>query len=293
MTTNQIKMPSSTETSTSSSSSSYNNNNNKNENKNKNKNKNTNSKPQCQPRAPSQPSSSNGQPPSNINDENKSASMSSYGTSTVYGIISAVGSAYGQYVAPYIPTYDNTDGQSQNNENNENNENEQQQKKQQKNGKNHHYPSNAQSNGHPSTSPPAQQQLQEATSSNSSIQYPLQSGDDTDASFSDLPEVLSSVEKDGIDTPWTKKMSQPLASSVQLRSITYKINGKKEKQTHKPFIFRLVHAQAFKTDFCIDNIAMHPSSWFAQNISLNDKSCFTIIVHLQVKSIKTSFITYH
>ncbi len=43
----------------------------------------------------------------------------------------------------------------------------------------------------------------------------------------------------------------------------------------------------------IDNIAMHPLSWYNQNISSDDISCFTIIVHLQVKSIKTSFITYH
>eukprot|EP00488_Nonionellina_sp_1-RS-2012_P002125 TRINITY_DN3902_c0_g1_i1.p1 TRINITY_DN3902_c0_g1~~TRINITY_DN3902_c0_g1_i1.p1 ORF type:complete len:124 (-),score=12.63 TRINITY_DN3902_c0_g1_i1:113-484(-) len=48
-----------------------------------------------------------------------------------------------------------------------------------------------------------------------------------------------------------------------------------------------------KTEQMIDHIAQHPCSWFNQNISVTDMSCFTMIVHLQVKSVKTSFITYH
>jgi len=43
----------------------------------------------------------------------------------------------------------------------------------------------------------------------------------------------------------------------------------------------------------MDHIAMHPSSWFNQNISMDDLSTFTLIVHLQVKSLNTSFISYH
>ena len=38
---------------------------------------------------------------------------------------------------------------------------------------------------------------------------------------------------------------------------------------------------------------MHPSSWYNKNINLNDKTCFVIIIQLQCKSIKSTFITYH
>ena len=117
------------------------------------------------------------------------------------------------------------------------------------------------------------------------------SNNPTDAANSNLNELLKSIEIEGIDTAWTKKFGQPKAETVQLRSITYKHDGK--KQISAPPVFKLIYAQAFKTDIMIDHIAMHPSSWFNQNISLDDMSTFTIIIHLQVKSIKTSFITYH
>lgn len=111
------------------------------------------------------------------------------------------------------------------------------------------------------------------------------------ASNSNLPQLISSISANGFNCAWTKKFEQPSPETVQLRSITYKLDGKKQKTADT--IFKLIYAQAFKTDIMIDHIAMHPSSWYNQNISLDDMSTFTIIVHLQVKSIKTSFITYH
>jgi len=108
---------------------------------------------------------------------------------------------------------------------------------------------------------------------------------------SDIKSVLERVASNGIDNEWTKSLDQPKADTVKLRSSTYKFDGKKECGQHA--VFRLVHVQAFKTDLVIDHVAMHPVSWFNQNMSLDDLSCFTLIVHLQVQSIKTSFISYH
>ena len=113
----------------------------------------------------------------------------------------------------------------------------------------------------------------------------------TDVTNSNLNELLKSIGIEGINTGWTKKFGEPKPETVQLRSITYKHDQK--KQISASSVFKLIYAQAFKTDIMIDHIAMHPSSWFNQNISLDDMSTFTIIIHLQVKSIKTSFITYH
>jgi len=122
------------------------------------------------------------------------------------------------------------------------------------------------------------------------IKFPMTDNLDN-ASHSDLHSQLDCIDKNGVDVAWTKNLSQPLPDTVSLRSVTYKIDQK--KQPSSPPVFRLIHGQAFKTDIMIDHIAMHPSSWYNQNISLDDMSCFTIIVHLQVKSLKTSFITYH
>eukprot|EP00483_Globobulimina_turgida_P009037 UN09055 len=115
------------------------------------------------------------------------------------------------------------------------------------------------------------------------------------SSDSNLCLLLNNVCNNGIDVAWSKHFTQPICDSVLLRTKTYKMDGKKKIDSlgdGSP-IFKLAHAQAFKTEIMMDHIAMHPLSWYNQNISLDDMSCFTIIVHLQVKSLKTSFITYH
>ena len=110
------------------------------------------------------------------------------------------------------------------------------------------------------------------------IKYP-RACNDSSASNSDLHSILEQVQASGLDVAWTSNLTEPLAENVKLRSLSYKSDGKKE--IGREPAFRLVHVQAFKTDIMIDHIAMHPSSWFNQNISMEDMSCFTLIVHLQ------------
>jgi len=113
----------------------------------------------------------------------------------------------------------------------------------------------------------------------------------TAARHSDLFAVLDDVSVSGIDNEWTKAFQEPSADTVLLRSLTYTADGRKEVNAAP--VFRLAAVQSYKTEHIIDHVAMHPSSWYNQNIALDDMSTFTIIVHLQVKSLKTSFITYH
>lgn len=113
----------------------------------------------------------------------------------------------------------------------------------------------------------------------------------TAARDSDLFAVLDNVSVSGIDNEWTKAFQEPSPETVLLRSRTYTADGCKEVNAAP--VFRLAAVQSYKTEHIIDHVAMHPSSWYNQNIALDDMSTFTIIVHLQVKSLKTSFITYH
>jgi len=124
------------------------------------------------------------------------------------------------------------------------------------------------------------------------IKYPMQFTEGSSVCFSDLPRWTSMADNEGLTAlPWAKNIKQPSPNTVPLRSTSYKLDGKKAISGSP--VFKLAYAQAFKTEMMIDHIAMHPVSWFNQNIALDDMSCFTLIVHLQVKSLKTSFITYH
>lgn len=113
----------------------------------------------------------------------------------------------------------------------------------------------------------------------------------TAARDSNLFAVLDSVSVSGIDNAWTKSFNEPSADSVSLRSVTY--NADHRKEVNGAPVFRLAAAQSFKTEVISDHIAMQPTSWYNQNIALDDMSTFTLIVHLQVKSLKLSFISYH
>eukprot|EP01084_Bolivina_argentea_P166117 288488_1 len=125
------------------------------------------------------------------------------------------------------------------------------------------------------------------------IKYPLSTQQNA-SSHTDLAARLEEIESHGIDNAWSTLISQPSPSSVKLRSISYLNDRVKEygNQGDVP-IFGLAAAQAFKSDAPMDHIAAHPCSWFKQNIMENDMSCFTIVIHLQVRSLKTSFVTYH
>ena len=58
-------------------------------------------------------------------------------------------------------------------------------------------------------------------------------------------------------------------------------------------MFRLVAVQSFYWDSAMDHMAKHPVSWYNQNMARDDLSAFTLMVHLEVKSLKCSFMSYH
>lgn len=43
----------------------------------------------------------------------------------------------------------------------------------------------------------------------------------------------------------------------------------------------------------MDHMAQHPVSWYTQNMARDDLSSFTILFHLEIKSLKCSFVSYH
>eukprot|EP00485_Elphidium_margaritaceum_P002703 CAMPEP_0202697618 /NCGR_PEP_ID=MMETSP1385-20130828/10941_1 /ASSEMBLY_ACC=CAM_ASM_000861 /TAXON_ID=933848 /ORGANISM="Elphidium margaritaceum" /LENGTH=481 /DNA_ID=CAMNT_0049354119 /DNA_START=104 /DNA_END=1549 /DNA_ORIENTATION=- len=244
-----------------------------------------------------------------LTDADSGASLSSsaynYASSTISGAYNYVSSSIYTSATP-TPASTQTMQAPNGNSNNNNNNNQQWQPQTRvysqsmselpKNG--HKNNSNSKSKPGKTAPPPPHQSappLPGITADEASVpdlqKYPMDSFGANDACNSNLCARTQQVSSQGIHTTWAKQLTQPSPDTVPLRSLTYKTDGKKEVSGDA--VFKLVHAQAFKTDIMIDHVAMHPMSWFNQNIGMDDMSCFTLIVHLQVKSIKTSFISYH
>lgn len=111
------------------------------------------------------------------------------------------------------------------------------------------------------------------------------------AGNSDLESVLQSVSAHGLSVRWAARIGEPLSSTVLLRTRSYKADGR--KSTGRPTVFRLAAAQSFYWSSPTEHLAQCPASWFSQNIAGDDRSCFVLMVHLEVKSLKCSFVSYH
>jgi len=123
------------------------------------------------------------------------------------------------------------------------------------------------------------------------INYPMSPTAGSAATDSDLIDRLQTVSANGHRVKWAAKISEPEANNVPLRTPSYKVDGVKD--IGQSTLFRLVAAQSFDSELMMDHIAMHPVSWYNQNMARDDLSAFTFIIHLQVRSIKCSFISYH